>query len=62
MMGRMGYHNVSWIEKHQCNITGGTTVKKNEGADSWKDKYKAEEQNRREVRSQRISKRDRAGG
>lgn len=61
-MGRMGNHNISWIEKHQCNITGEATVKKNEEADSWKDKYKAEEQNRHEVRSQRISKRDRAGG
>lgn len=37
MMERMGNHNISWIAKHQHNITGGTTVTKNERADSWKD-------------------------
>lgn len=28
MMERMGNHNISWTEKHQHNITGGTTVTK----------------------------------
>lgn len=44
MMERMGNHNISWREKYQRNITGGTTEKKNEGADSWKDQHKAEKQ------------------